>query len=159
MTLSVADKFEVVETKYRYAQTLDAREWDGYRALLADELVIDFRGLGYRGSGSVRTADWWMTQVMGLIPGFDVTQHVMSTPVVDDLGDGEVALTMYLVASHRLHRDDPDDRTFTIGARYSDRLRREGERWVFTELVLDRLWTSGPESIMKEAFQRNAAAT
>ena len=102
MPLLASDILEVGQAKYRYAYALDTRDWELYRSLLADQVIVDFRGLGYRGEPRQRSREWWVGQVRGLLDGFDVTQHVMSSPLVEEAEDG-VALTVYLQAHHRLN--------------------------------------------------------
>lgn len=157
MPLSALDVHEVGQAKYRYAYALDTRDWNLYRSLLADEVTVDFRGLGYRGGPRRRSRDWWVGQVRALLDGFDITQHVMSSPLVEEADDG-VALTVYLQAHHRLHADDPDERHYTIGGKYEDRLRRENGMWVFTALTLHTLWTLGDKTVMSEAAERARAS-
>ena len=157
MPLLASDILEVGQAKYRYAYALDTRDWELYRSLLADQVIVDFRGLGYRGEPRQRSREWWVGQVRGLLDGFDVTQHVMSSPLVEEAEDG-VALTVYLQAHHRLNADDPHERHYTIGGKYQDRVRRENGSWVFTVLTLHSLWTSGDKSVMAEAAARARAA-
>jgi len=153
MALSALQIHEICQAKYRYAYALDGRDWEQYRSLLADEVVVDFRGLGYRGEPRRRSAESWVAQVRALLDGFTVTQHVMSNPVVEEAGS-EVSLTAYLTAHHVLDAGDPPERHYTIGGRYEDRLRHEHGRWQFSALTLHSLWTSGAAQIMTEAAAR-----
>jgi hypothetical protein len=157
VALTALDLLEVAQAKYRYAYALDTRDWELYRSLLADPVTVDFRGLGYRGGPRQRPAEWWVGQVRGLLDGFDVTQHVMSSLLVEETGDG-AALTAYLLAHHRLKADDPDERHYTIGGKYQDRLRRDNGSWVFTALTLHTMWTLGDETVMPEAAARARSA-
>jgi hypothetical protein len=156
MPLSALDIIEVCQAKYRYAYALDGRDWEGYRALLADEVLVDFRGLGYRGEPRRKQAASWVSQVRALLDGFATTQHVMTSPLVQEDGD-EVTLTVYLQAHHVLDLNDPPGRHYTIGGRYEDRLRRQDGRWLFSALTLHNLWTQGDAAIMEEAAARVSA--
>lgn len=153
MALTADDKLAIAEAKYRYAAAADARDWDLYASLIGDPIVVHFPGMGYDGGPRERSREWWVRQVSTQVSGFALTQHVMSAPLVEEIPDG-AALTVNLIAHHRLEADDPDERSLTIGGRYEDRLKRQDGGWVFTALTLYTLWSLGDPAAMTEAYER-----
>ncbi|MEV4281658.1 nuclear transport factor 2 family protein [Actinoplanes xinjiangensis] len=76
MTATVVDFFRAV----------DVRDWDTVRALLADEVTLDYVSL-FGGEAEIVAADEVVQRWRALLPGFDATQHLLgllaeSGPVV-----------------------------------------------------------------------------
>jgi hypothetical protein len=109
-------------------------------------------------------ADSWVAAITPLFTGLDATQHTMSNPLVDIVGN-EARCRVYMQAAHFLWRDDLEavtgsaDPHFTIGGYYDDHLVLDGDRrWRLDAVRLTVWWRSGNEAIMKLARDQASGA-
>ena len=149
---------EACELKYTYAFGLDGRDWELYRSVLADDLVVDFRGIGYRQVMQM-TAGAWVAEVRKLMDGLDVSHHQISACLLSaDNGDpDEYAMRSYVTAQHVLRTPGESDRLYQIGGWYEDQLRRIDGALRFTRITFSPAWSSGDPAVMKDAARRAQA--
>lgn len=151
------DRAEAVDVVYRYATSIDTRDWDLHRSIFTDEMESDFSSLG-GGEGpqpTSMTADAWVDGLKALMPGFAATQHSMTNPRVAI--DGDVAtVQMYMQAEHLLVHDDGQPEFWSIGGYYTDDLVRSGETWKIRKVRLTVTWQRGDQAIMATAMRRAA---
>lgn len=90
-----------------------------------------------------------------VLPGFDVTQHLLGSHVVEVTGD-EATCVSHVIATHSL-----DGVLWTLGAKYTHRLRRVGVDarfgWKITAMALKKLWSTGDEGLLVKAATKVAA--
>ncbi|MCA2216564.1 nuclear transport factor 2 family protein [Jidongwangia harbinensis] len=63
----------------RFFRAVDTRDWATVRALLADEVVLDYVSL-FGGEVETVAADEVVERWRALLPGFDATQHFLGVP-------------------------------------------------------------------------------
>ena len=146
--MSADDKWQIVETVYRYAVGIDTRDFALYRSIFADELAIDFSS--YSGQpAAMMTGDDWVARVKPLFLGLNATQHSMTNPIVELTATG-ASCRMYMQAHHVYDPADPTS-WYTIGGYYDDTLVRRGDGWAITGVTLTVLWRMGDPGIMPVA--------
>lgn len=151
------DRTEAVDVVYRYATSIDTRDWELHRSIFTDEMESDFSSLG---SGTApqptsMSADAWVDGLKALMPGFEATQHSMTNPRVSIDGD-EATVVMYMQAEHYLLDDEGEREFWSIGGYYTDRLVRSGDSWKIRSVRLTVTWQRGDQAIMATAMQRAA---
>jgi 3-phenylpropionate/cinnamic acid dioxygenase small subunit len=132
--MSTTDKLEIAELLYRYAELIDAGDFDGVGQLLARSTF------GGPASGSVSGAEniaklFAMTTRRypehGNTPR---TRHLVLNPVVEFSGDGTAATRSTFCVMQ-------DTETVSIQpivvGRYYDAFARDDEGWYFTERKVD----------------------
>jgi 3-phenylpropionate/cinnamic acid dioxygenase small subunit len=132
--MSTTDKLEITELLYRYAELIDAGDFDGVGQLLARSTF------GGPASGSVSGAEniaklFAMTTRRypehGNTPR---TRHLVLNPVVEFSGDGTAATRSTFCVMQ-------DTETVSIQpivvGRYYDAFARDDEGWYFTERKVD----------------------
>lgn len=119
----LAARADVTDVVTAYAMRLDARDWDGFRALFEDTIEIDYSSLGSI-AGTI-PAEIWVERVR-VLGGFDATQHKVSNFQVRIDGD-RAEVTCYVDAAHFIG----ELAAFACGT-YVHRLRRHGERWLIS---------------------------
>jgi hypothetical protein len=150
---ALEDMWDVAQVFYRYAASLDARDWESYRSLFAEIVEINFASMGP--DWLTMTRDEW---VAGRVhSGLDSCQHVMSNPQVTVDGDQATCL-IYVVAEHFLTNPD-GDHWHTMGGLYRASLSRFAEGWRIRKLQLTVIWKRGNPQIMDLARSRLSAAT
>jgi hypothetical protein len=104
-----------------YANALDARDWDAYRALFIEEIAIDYGAIG--SLVATVSADEWTSRCKSL-EGFDATAHRLHNVIATIAGD-RAMVTSIVDAAHFVSvggRSLIDD---LIG-RYTHKLERRG---------------------------------
>lgn len=125
---SVADKLEITELLYRYAELIDAGDFDGVGALLG-------RG-GFMGvTGATAIAKLFATTTRrfpehGNTPR---TRHLVQNPIVDVDGDTAAARSTFCVIQQT---DSVSLQPIVVG-RYFDTFARDESGWHFTERKVD----------------------
>jgi 3-phenylpropionate/cinnamic acid dioxygenase small subunit len=126
--MSVEAKLAVTELLYRYAELIDAGDFDGLGALLGRG---NFMGV----SGADRIAKLFATTTRrfpehGNTPR---TRHLVLNPIVDVDGDAATARSTFCVVQQT---DTVALQPIVVG-RYADTFARGGEGWHFTERTVD----------------------
>ncbi len=148
--MSADDKWNVVETVYRYALGIDTRDFAMYRSIFADEVAIDFSS--YSGQpGAPMTGDEWVARVKPLFLGLAATQHSMTNPIVELSGGDDTATCRMYMQAHHVYDAAVPASWFTIGGYYDDTLVRRGDGWAITGVTLTVLWRRGDPAIMAAA--------
>jgi len=128
MSIALADKLAVTELLYRYAELIDAGDFDGLGALLGQG---NFMGV----SGAERIAKLFATTTRrfpehGNTPR---TRHLVLNPIVDVDGDVATARSTFCVVQQT---DVVALQPIAVG-RYADTFARDGEGWHFSERTVD----------------------
>ena len=129
---ALVDHHAVTDTLYRYASTIDVKDFTGLRAVLADD-VVGVYGAHEPVVGGDELVDW----IREMTRDRAWQHHKLTVYHVDVDGDEARALTYH--TSHQTRIDDPET-VVVIVARYHDVLRRAGERWLITEKVMEIGW-------------------
>jgi hypothetical protein len=129
---ALRDRLDVTDTLYRYASTIDAFDFAGTRAVLADDLWAQY-GNAEPVVGGQAVADW--------IAGFCQTcvwqHHLLSVYHVEVDGDRAKALVYH--TSYQGFEPNPEIAHMLV-ARYHDELVRTPEGWKISKLVMEVLW-------------------
>ena len=151
------DRTEAIDVVYRYATSIDTRDWELHRSIFTDEIESDFSTLGGGASaGAVAlTADAWVDGLKALMPGFAATQHSMTNPRVTIDGDA-ATVVMYMQAEHYLIDGNGEPQFWSIAGYYTDQLVRRGDTWKIRKVQLTVTWQRGDQAIMGIAMERAA---
>jgi ketosteroid isomerase-like protein len=120
MSSDIADRIAVQDVMLKYAQTVDERDYDGYRALFTDDIHVV--GMGAEEMRGIETwIPWWREAV----DKYDATQHMLS-PTLATI-DGDHAKTRTDVQATHYPKGDAVT-TITLWATYyTDMTRVDGE--------------------------------
>lgn len=133
MTDADADRHAIHDTVLRYCRAVDRLDYDGIRAVYADDGVDHHTGF----SGP---ADDYVAWLRGLLPRLDGTMHLVGNHLAEVAGDEAVAETYGTAVHWGTPRDDPS-RNFTSGFRYVDHFVRTTSGWRIRERWAVREWT------------------
>jgi uncharacterized protein len=139
----------------RMFHSVDALDWDGVRACLADELATDYTAL-WGGEPERTTPDGLVAAWGAVAPGYDATQHLLGPFEVTAEGDGSLSCTSGFRAFHHL-RAECLRGTWLVAGRYHFVVARTGDRWRITAITLDRAYEDGDRAIVDAARERVAA--
>jgi 3-phenylpropionate/cinnamic acid dioxygenase small subunit len=131
--VSAEDKLAVIELLYRYAELIDAGDFDGVGALLSR---ATFGGSGPEGvSGAENIAKLFVATTRrypdhGNMPR---TRHMVLNPIVDLDGDTAVSGSTFCVVQNT---ESVPLQPIVVG-RYRDAFARDEAGWYFTERKVD----------------------
>lgn len=128
MSGSAADKVAVTELLYRYAELVDAGDFDGVGELLG-------RGsfMGVAGADAIAKL---FTTTTRRFPGHrntPRTRHLVLNPIVDVSGDRATARSTFCV----VQRTEAIALQPIVVGRYADTFGRDSDGWYFTERTVD----------------------
>jgi 3-phenylpropionate/cinnamic acid dioxygenase small subunit len=128
----LVDRQQIADTLYRYASSIDYKDYPTLRSLFVDDAVGK-----YGDAPAIEGAD----QIVKWIDEATqdrAWQHHKLTVYHIDL-DGDEAKTLTYHTSHQTTTDDPDT-VIVIVARYKDVLRREGGMWKIADKLMEIGW-------------------
>ena len=129
---SMLDRTEITDVLYRYASTIDRRDYEGLRRVFVDDAC-----------GRYGDRDWIVgaDAIVAWIAHHGADEawqhHLLSVYHVDIDGDRASALTYH--TSHQSKVGTPDV-VHVIVARYQDELRRTADGWRIASKMMEVLW-------------------
>ncbi len=141
----------VEDLLYRYASTIDAKDYSGLRSTFADDAVGQY-GDAPEMHGADVIVKW--IQEMCVDQGFQ--HHLINVYHVDlDLDAGEASALTYHT-SHQIRRDDPDTVLLIVG-RYRDRAKRIAGEWKILDKRMEVGWVEHRHHPQSEATEEETA--
>ena len=141
---------QITRRRYEYAMGIDSRDFGLLRSVFSEDIIMDFED--YNGMPQAKLkADEWVENCKPLFLGLDSTQHIMTNPIVDVEGD-RASCRMQMQATHFFR--DGDQKEFSIGGYYEDKLLHNGEQWLISAVTLKIFWTRGIRDIMALATKK-----
>jgi len=139
------DERDILDVVHRFAAGMDLRDWEAYRAVFADELVLDYTS--YRGGEpTVVPADAWVDRVRRRFSTLLATQHSLSNHRLEVEGDDARCL-LYVEAMH-VAAIDGVEQWCVVGGQYDDQLARTDRGWRITRKKLDVRWVTGDRRVL-----------
>ena len=124
----MSDRSAITELLYRYAELIDAGDFDGVGRLLG-------RGnfMGVAGSEAIAALFAATTRRFSDHGNTPRTRHLVLNPIVDVLGDTAAARSTFCVVQQT---DTVALQPIVVG-RYADTFARDDHGWFFTERTVD----------------------
>ncbi len=149
------DRSNITDHVLNYATGIDQHQWDLYRSIFADEIMLDFSS--WSGDpASTMPADDWVAAVRATLEPFDATQHVLTNFAINLDGDS-AACTCYMAAHHHLVVDG-DRQMHSIGGYYIHGLQRAGDGWLIHKTQLNVTWEMSDRGLFELAAKRGSAS-
>lgn len=149
----LVDRARITDHVLKYATGIDRHQWDLYRSIFADEIVMDFSSWSGQPAAPM-AADDWVAGVRATLEPFDATQHVLTNFVVEVDGD-TATCTCYMAAHHHLVTGDLRE-MHSIGGFYVHQIRRNGDGWLIHRTQLNVTWEMGDRGLFERAALRSA---
>lgn len=127
----MSDRDAITDLIYRYAELIDAGDFDGLGRLLGK---ASFGGLKTpKVSGAQNIAGLFAMTTKRFPDGTPKTRHLVLNPIVEIDGDIATARSTFCVVQST---DRVSLQPIVVG-RYSDRFARDSQGWHFTERIAD----------------------
>jgi SnoaL-like domain len=149
------DESELRNLVFGYAFGLDRRDWELWRSVFTDEVVMDMTDYQPEPPPRPVPADRVVGAMRRLFAGFDATQHFIATPHCEVAGDTAV-VTAHMRAEHWLTSGQGGDR-YTMYGTYTDRCVRTPAGWRIAAVTLRLLREEGNRQVMDHAAARGRA--
>lgn len=149
------DESDLRELIHRYAFGLDRRDWESWRSVFADEVVMDMTDYQPDSTPRPVSADRVVHSAQVLFAGFDATQHFIGSHRFEIAGDTAV-ITAHMRAEHWLTTGQGGDR-YTMYGTYTDGCVRTDRGWKLTTVTLRLLREEGNRHVMRSALERGRA--
>ena len=125
----LVDRQQILDTLYRYASTIDSKDYPRLRSLFADDAVAQ-----YAGGAPLHGADTIVSWIDQMTLDRSWQHHLLSVYHVDIEGDEARTLTYH--TSHQLTDSDPDTVIEIVG-KYRDTLRKLDGAWKIVDKVFE----------------------
>lgn len=142
----VDDRTAAIDALYRFAAGQDDRDVAVLLSAFTDDATLDFTQPAARfgATGPVFRGVDEILGILGIIEPL-VTSHVVTNPQVTV--DGDTATMRALVAAQHVRRDDPARRLLLQNV-YDIELRRDGEAFRISTMVIRTLWSDGDPTVL-----------
>jgi len=128
----LVDRQQITDTLYRYASSIDDKDYATLRSLFVDDAVGT-----YGGAPEIKGADEIVSWIDQATQDRTWQHHKLTVYHVDIDGNEASALTYH--TSHQTTTADPDT-VIVIVARYRDVLRRQDGAWKLANKVMEIGW-------------------
>jgi hypothetical protein len=148
------DESDLRDLIHRYALGLDTRDWDLWRSIFTDDVVIDLSDYQPDPPPRRLPIDTFLGYTKRLFAGFDATQHFIGTHRFAIDGD-RATITAHMRAEHWLTSGQGGDR-YTMYGTYTDECVRTADGWRVSTVKLTLLREEGNRHLMLLAARRGA---
>ena len=143
------DQQGIRETIYRYASAIDGKEYEVVRSLLAADARARYGNRDWV-VGADEIVRWLILDGENHL----WRHHLLSVYHIEVEHDAARTLTYH--TSHCVWASDPHTATIVV-ARYHDRLRRDGERWVLTQKFMEIGWRGVSHAHQKDTHPHDTS--
>jgi SnoaL-like domain len=134
---------------HRYAFGLDTRDWDLWRSIFTDEVLIDTSDYEPEPPPRRLPVEVYVSYVSRLFAGFEATQHFIGTHRFAIDGD-QAVVTAHFRAEHWASTTYGSDR-YTMFGTYVDECVRTEAGWRLTSVKLRLVRQEGNREVMRQA--------
>lgn len=138
---AVHDKLEIKELLYRYARSVDTKDWEALASVFTDDAHLDYSSVGYP-PGSRDEVVAILSRALGTVP---MTQHFISNIQIELDGDRADVTAMFY---NPMQLPGMDALSF-CGGNYHHRVVRTLDGWKSEHLVEENLWFVNPPARQK----------
>ena len=144
----LVDRQQIEDTIYRYASTIDAKDYSRLRTVFADDAVAQ-----YGSAPEIRGADAIVKWIEEMCVDQGFQHHMINVYHVDFEGDEARSLVYH--TSHQTRRQEPDTDHLIVG-RYRDVLRRVDGEWKIVDKRMELGWMEDVHYSQSTAAEQEA---
>ena len=132
----ISDRFEIQDLCYRYAQLIDAKQFDELREVFTEDAHIDYSVFG-GAVGGLEDIIQFLKDAMGIFP---YTQHLNANIQITVNGDTAEGRVMCFNPQEMDLGEGSDNITFILGLWYVDKYHRTKDGWRIKQRVEEKSW-------------------
>lgn len=126
------DRQGIEDTLYKYAATIDLKDYEGLRTTFTDDVVAQ-----YAGAPEIHGADKLVAWIAEMSQTMGFQHHLVNVYEVEI--DDDQAKTFTYHTSHQVDPAKPDE-VYLIVGRYRDVLRKRNGRWLIADKRMEVGW-------------------
>lgn len=150
MATDLAHWHEVYDLSLRYAEGIDRKDWDAFRAIFLPEVRVDFSSFTHRPANpDPIPVEAWVAAVRSTIDGFPATQHLIGNHRITLDGD-RGTYTAYVQAQHWVDTD----RWYLVGGWYQNEVARTADGWKLASVTINQTWDAGDRGLLREVNRK-----
>lgn len=130
---------------------IDALDWNGVSAALADRVEVDYTSL-FGGEAGAPTRDELIESWKGIVPGFDATQHLLGPICIEETDANRAVAETHVRAYHYL-----EGSVWMVAGHYSIALERTDAGMRIAGIRLDVFYQEGGPDLLSRAQERALA--
>jgi 3-phenylpropionate/cinnamic acid dioxygenase small subunit len=133
------DRASIQSLLDQYAATIDAKDWEGFKACFTDDAVTEYSW------GKFDSVDAVTTALIDIVAPFSVTEHIITNAEISVDGDrarSHAKLWVICVAP-----DDPPGEHLIEGGHYDHEYVRGPEGWRLSRLTCVLTWAINGEPL------------
>ena len=150
-TARVEDRQQIVDAITSVSAGADRHDWDRVRSVMADEITTDYTGL-WGGEPVTQPADELVAAWAGFLPGFEMTQHLVTGHFITFNDDDSASAEADFQATHRI-----GDEFWVLGGRYEYAFVRKDAKWLVSSMTMIPSWETGDRALTAKAGERAQA--
>ena len=147
-TIRYEDRVGIIDAITAIGAGADRHDWPRVRAALADTVTTDYTGL-WGGEPVTQKADELVAQWSGFLPGFEITQHLVTNHTITAFTGNRAAAQSDFQATHRIGKQ-----FWVLGGRYEYRFIKSGDRWLVAAITMTPTWETGDRGLVSKAGER-----
>ncbi len=128
------DRFAIYDVCVKYATSLDARDWEGFRGIWLPDCDVH-----YPGDVHLKGAEEVTAYCDRALSRFRITQHFLGNHRVSV--EGDTARSVIDLQATHVFSAEAGGAIFTLGGTYTDDLIRTPEGWRIKMRTLTTTWT------------------
>lgn len=134
------DRFAIIATLDRYAECLDARDWQGLAEVFTADVEIDWQEWQQTGLEEVTRS------IRGYLDGCGPSQHLLGNYRIEL--DGDAASSKHYCRVMHMGKGERAGRTYETWIEYADELVRTGDGWRSRRRVCRAIMEQGDRSVL-----------
>ncbi len=124
----LSDVQAIMKVVSTLAQAQDDRDFGKYRSCLTDEIFVEEYPGEENWTPRTVPAEEWVRGVLETLSNYEVTQHRLFNHIIEVEGD-DATCEVDVTAAHMQLQGSVPTNGYTLGGRYSLKLRREDGQW------------------------------
>ena len=147
------DEVAIIRTLSQLAHAQDDLDYEAYRQCFTDKVQLTAAVAIPNWQGGEIDAHDLAMQYFDSTARFDSVHHMVFNHIIDVVGDEAACIADLYAVSVLI--DDGEPRSFSLGGRYTLRLRRSGDRWLIFERGITPRYQVGDKAILAAAAARD----
>lgn len=143
-----SDRAQIFDAITAIATGADRHDWQRMRAAFADVVTTDYTSLWSEERTTQRAADL-ITQWARFLPGFEVTQHLVTNHTITGFEKDTATAQADFQATYRIAKD-----YWVVGGMYDFELLQFEDRWVVSSMTMKATWEAGNRALIAKADMR-----
>ncbi|KAJ3433685.1 hypothetical protein M0813_17543 [Anaeramoeba flamelloides] len=144
------DEREIIVQVNNIGVYADSCEWEKLKTCFTEKVIVDYTSMS-GGEPETLSPNQICKNWSGFLPGFKMTQHMITNHKVDINGD-EAECNSYVQATHYLPNEEGEDTWLILGSYKHFLVRKDGE-WKVKHMIFTLKLSDGNTNLPKLALK------